>query len=329
MDGHFILRAGSPHDVFFKHDTAEVIGTKAQGQLANTLALRYPRALDVLDIVHIETGYSQRLHIIPTAGLFTAEFGIAGLECPGDKGAETAGLVLQAADFFHMLNALCHGFAKADNHGGRTLHANAMGAFHHVEPVFRHDFLGADPLTHFIHKDFCTAAGQAVQASFLQAFQCIENRKPCLLGKILDFRGRKRMNGNLRVFFLDTAQHIFVIVKSQIRVKATLNHDLCAACGYGFAYFLQDFLIGQQISILGFLAAEKCTESALVFAHICIVDIPVNDESHRIIKQLPPLFISADSQLNRVATLKQANAFLNRQARVLVFPFRFHGCTSR
>ena len=196
-----------------------------------------------------------------------------------------------------------------------------MSALHYMEPVLRHDFLGADPLAHFVHKDFRPAAGQAVKPSLLQTLQSVENGHPCLLGKILDFRSRKGMNRNLRIFFLDAAQHRLIVFQSQIGIKAALYHNLRAACSYRFAHLLQDFLIGQQICVLGLLAAEKGTEFALIFTYIRVVYIPIHNKGHGIIKELPPHFIGADAQFNGVAACQQ------------FYPLRFtkphQFCTSR
>ena len=151
---------------------------------------------------------------------------MARLERPGDERTESAGLILQTSYFFHMLDALSHCLTKADDHRGRAFHPDGMRACHDMEPVTRHDLLGADTTADFIDEDFRAAARQAVKSGFLQVLECIENRKTCLTGKMLDFRSRKGMDRDTWEFLLDAAQHPFVIFKAKIRIQASLDHDL-------------------------------------------------------------------------------------------------------
>ncbi len=58
-DGHAEGRAGLADDVFLNHDAAEVVRAEFQRDLADFLALRHPRALDVGEI--IEVNPAQRL----------------------------------------------------------------------------------------------------------------------------------------------------------------------------------------------------------------------------------------------------------------------------
>ena len=163
----------------------------------------------MVDVIHVNAAHGQGFHIVPGADFFAADIGVAGLECPGDKGAETAGLILQAADFFHVFNTLFHGFTEADNHGGRAFHADGVGGLHDGQPVVSHDFLGADDLAHAVGEDFGTAAGQAVKAGRLQAFEGFEDGQSCLPGKVLDFRGREGMDSDIKVRFY-FPQHFLV-----------------------------------------------------------------------------------------------------------------------
>ena len=181
------------------------------------------------DVVHVEARERQRPHVVPARRLLTAELRVARLKRPGDEGAEAARLVLQAPHLLHVLDALRHRLAEADDHRRRALHADGMRAFHDMQPVVRHDLLGADLAAHLVNEDLRAAARQAVEARRLQPLERLEDGEPRLAREVLDLCRRERMDGDRRIRLLDQAQHLLVIREAELRVEPALDHDLRAA----------------------------------------------------------------------------------------------------
>src|SRR5207237_4470036 len=59
-NAHAEGRPGLADDIFFNHDTAQVVGPVFERNLTNLLPLSNPRTLDVLDVIQIDA--AQGLH---------------------------------------------------------------------------------------------------------------------------------------------------------------------------------------------------------------------------------------------------------------------------
>ena len=156
-----------------------------------------------------------------------------------------------------------------------------------MQPVFRHDFFRADFLAHAVGENLSAASRQAVQPCRLQAFQGVQDGDAFLSCEMLDFRCREGMDGNVEAA-LDAPEHFLIKGKPQIRVQPSLDHDLSAACLYGFLHFSEYGIVVQKIGILVLLPAEKGAEAAFVLADIGVVDIAVHDEGHGVSETFPP-----------------------------------------
>src|SRR5690606_37921463 len=89
-DGHAVGRSGGADDVLLEHDAAEVVRAVREGDLADLLSLRHPRALDARDVVQVDAG--ERLHakVFMGPGRRRLQDRVVWLEGPADEGGEGA-----------------------------------------------------------------------------------------------------------------------------------------------------------------------------------------------------------------------------------------------
>ena len=135
-------------------------------------ALRDPAGLHVLDVVEIEARDGEHLEVFDRGGLVpaaAAEGGVLGLEAPGDEGRESAGLFLQAAHDFEVVDALLEGLADAEHHGRGGAHAELVRGAMDADPVFGAALEAGDALAHVVVEDLGAAAGDGVEAGVAQA----------------------------------------------------------------------------------------------------------------------------------------------------------------
>ena len=314
LNRHLVARASRLDDVFFEHDAAEVVRTEAQRQLPDALALRDPRALDVRDVVEVEARQSQRRQVVPRACLLAAKLRVAGLKRPCDEGAEAARLVLQAAHLLHVLDAVGHRLAEADDHRRRALHADRVRRLHDAQPIVRHDLLRRNPLADAVDEDLRAAARQAVESRRLQALQCLLDGKPRLLCEVEDLRRRERVDRQHGKLALQAAQHFLVIGKTQLRMQAALNHQLRAARLDRLTRLFENFLVGEQVGVRRVQAAVEGAEAALVAADVRIVDVAVDDERRAVAVARAPHGIGLAAERDRILCEEKSLALLFRQA---------------
>ena len=151
---------------------------------------------------------ARHLEIFDAGGFFpaaAAEGGVVGLEAPGDEGRESAGLFLEAADDFEMVDALLEGFAHAEHHGGGGAHAELVGGAMDADPIFSAAFEAGDAEADVVVEDFGAAAGDGVEAGVAQADDGVAQGEAGILGDGQDFRSREAVQPDLREALLDAA----------------------------------------------------------------------------------------------------------------------------
>src|SRR5262249_40391868 len=106
IEREMINRSGRRDDVLFDHEASHVIRAEEQGDLADLGTLRYPRRLNVGNVVQIQARDCLILQVLKRAGgRDIGHVRVFGLECPGDECGKSAGLVLELADSLEMLHA--------------------------------------------------------------------------------------------------------------------------------------------------------------------------------------------------------------------------------
>ena len=156
------------------------------------------------------------------------------------------------------------------------------------------------------------AARQAVKPRRLQPQQRLAHREPRLPREMLDLRRRERMNHDRRELPLDRAQHLLVVRQPEIRVQAALDHHLRAACLDRLAHLREDLLRRQEIRILRPLPPEKRAEPALIHTDIRIIDIPVDEERHRIAEPLTTHRVRRPSERQEIALPQEPRPLCRR-----------------
>lgn len=79
---------------------------------------------------------------------------------------------------------------------------------------------------------------------------------------------------------LDRSKEVYVIIKTQVRMKPALHEYLCAAAINGFFYFIKKLSFPKYVRVRCVLVPVKRAEPAFVNADVGIVDIPVNDKAY-------------------------------------------------
>ena len=187
-----IAGAGGSDYVFFEHHRAYVVSAEVKAYLQDFQALRHPTGLHVFDVVEIEAGDGQHFQVLDRGRFFpavTAEGCVFGLETSGDEGGEPAGLFLQTADNFKMIDALVVGFTNAEHHGGGGAHAELMRGAMDADPVFSVAFNTSNAMADVVVENFRTSAGDGIEAGIAQTDDGVAQAEVAVFGDGQDFGG--------------------------------------------------------------------------------------------------------------------------------------------
>ena len=133
-------RARLRDDIFLNHDAAEVVRAKFQRDLADFLALRHPRTLNVGEIVQINPAQRLRPQIFVRANRRRLQVGVLRLERPADERGETFRFVLLRAQPLQMLDAVFNRLDVAEHHRRARIQTEPVRHVHHFQPVAAHGF---------------------------------------------------------------------------------------------------------------------------------------------------------------------------------------------
>ncbi len=123
--------AGRGHHVLLQHDRTQIVRTHVQSELADLLAGRQPRALQMRDVVEEEPGQRHQPQVLDGRCLGpAAQVVVLRLVGPRDERPETAGAVLDVTDHPQVLDALGVGLAGAHHERRGRLHAKAVSGLH-------------------------------------------------------------------------------------------------------------------------------------------------------------------------------------------------------
>ena len=106
-------------------------------------------------------------------------------------------------------------------------------------------------------------------------------------------------------------------------MKPALNHDLRTSRRAGLLNFAQNFFVTQKIRAALIFPTEERAEFAFVLADICIVYIPVDDESHHVAESFPAYGISRLAEFKQVAALEKFQSLVARQSQIVSPRFNF------
>ena len=97
------------------------------------------------------------------------------------------------------------------------------------------------------------------------------------LADVQDLVGRKGVQVDRRIFLLQPAEKIFVILDAALRVESALQQDLDAAGRHGLVDLGGQFLFAKRIAARPAGAAIEGAEAAVDVADVRVVDVPFDD----------------------------------------------------
>ena len=235
---------------------------------------------------------------------------VRGLERPADEGREPAGAVLQVAQVDQVLDPLLERLHVAEHHGGRGLHAQAVGRLHDREPVRRGPLGDPDDLPHAVGQDLGAAPGDGVQARGHQPAQGLVGRQRRDLLDVLDLGGREAVDPD-RVAALDPAEQLLVVLDPQVRVQPALEQDLVPAQGQRLLDLGRELLLGQQVPLARRQVAVERAEGALGDADVRVVDVAVDDVGDDALRMEPLAHgVGEQAQLQQVGLAEERDPLL-------------------
>lgn len=246
-------------------------------------ALRDPTCLHVLDVVEIKAGDGEDLEVLDGGGFVpaaAAEGGVFGLEAPGDEGGESAGFFLQTADDFEVVDALVHGFADAEHHGGGGAHSELMGGAMHGDPVVGAALEAGDALADVVVEDLGAAAGDGVKSGIAKTRDGGAEVQVGVLRDGQDFGGAEAVQPDFREALLDAGEEAFEPIDLEVGVDAALHEDAGTAHFEGFGNFFVDLFEVEDVSLAGlgsFEWAVEGAEGAVLGAEVGVVDVAIDD----------------------------------------------------
>ena len=149
-----------------------------------------------------------------------------------------------------MFDALVECLDMAEHHGGRANSTELVPNSHDIEPIVGHDFATRNFAANTIDQDFSAAARQAPQASLLESFEHLPQRKMVELGEVIYLGRAEAMNVDLWKACLDVRQQLFIPLELKFGMQAALHQDLIAPQGDGLFDFFEQFSAGQHVAFV-------------------------------------------------------------------------------
>src|SRR5262245_52573589 len=97
---------------------------------------------------------------------------------------------------------------------------------------------------------------------------------------MVKLRWTESMNIDVRIFFSDVMQKIDVPFERQFRMIPALHQDLHAAGGSEFIQLLVELFEAENVMILIVLCPIKRAELAVNVAHVCVINVAIDDVGH-------------------------------------------------
>ena len=185
-----------------------------------------------------------------------------------------------------MLDPLGVRLAGAHHEAGRGLHPQAVGDLHDLEPPLAGLLQRRDRGARAGDEDLGTGAGEGVETRGLDARDRLVDLDARHLRHVRDLGRPERVDRQVGVLRLDRCEHRLVVLDAEVGVVAALQHHLGGAEVDGLAAAAQD-LVGVAHPARRVLGALRRTrELARRDAHVCVVDVPV-DQVRRDVRGVP------------------------------------------
>jgi hypothetical protein len=273
-----VANAGGIHNIFFDQNTADVVRTELQTDLADFYSGSEPAGLNVIDVVEIEAADGERFQIIDSGSFlnFFSEWRVVGRENPRNESGEAAGVFLNAANALEVIDAVAQLFAAAEHHGGSSTQAELVRGAMHIFPIIAGAFEARDLGADFIIKNFCAAAGDRLQAGVHQSANGVFDAQFADFSDAKNFRRGKTVQMNSGIALLDGAEKIFVVIDLQIGMQAALKQNAVAAELEHLLDLLENFLEAEDVAVFCANGAVESAERAILGAEICVINVAVD-----------------------------------------------------
>jgi len=178
-----------------------------------------------------------------------------------------------------------------------------VGDLHYLEPPIRAGFLAGNLIAHTLHEDLAAAARNRVEPRRHQLPDDLLDRHAEPAGEEIDLRRREAVDVD-RMVALDVAQQVEIPLERDVGVVSSLHQDLDAADRLELVDLAADFLERQQVPLGMFGAPIERAELAVGDAHVCVVDVSVDDVRDDVLgMQLPSDIIREPAQLEQRGAL--------------------------
>ncbi len=180
-----------------------------------------------------------------------------------------------------MIDALFFGLHVAVEHGGVGAQADFVRRARDVEPLLAADFVVADNFSHARIENFRAAAGQRIDARFLERQQRVANRKLRDAREIshLDHRERLQVHGGAALF--QAAHQVQKIFKRQIGMQAADHVEFRGAFAHALFGALVNFFERERVGARRVGIAAKGAQLAMRDADVGGIDVAIHVEESR------------------------------------------------
>src|SRR6185369_4497991 len=189
-----------------------------------------------------------------------------------------------------------------------------MHRAHHVEPLISRT-LRRNSLAHFVIENFRAAAGKTVESGFFEPRHdrfVIEFRDQM---DVVDLGRREAVQLEVRIFFTERTQQVFVPLNAEVRVESALHEDAGAAERDRLVDLLADLFEAADVSVRGARTAIERAESADNVTDIRVVDVAIDDVRDDVIEMMARAYlIRSRTHTRYVVRFEQGCAFLNAHA---------------
>ena len=244
---------------------------------------------------------------------------LPGWKLQGDECGEAAGLFLQAPDDFEVVDAVLHGFAYAEHHGGGGAHAERVRGAMHADPIFGAAFEPGDAVTNLVVEDLGASAGDGIEAGVAQAQDGIAQAKLAVFRDGEDLTGAEAMQPDVGEALLDAGEEAFEPVDLEVGVDAALHEDAGASHLFGLADLIVDLVELEDVALGGELAFERPVEGAegaVLGAEVGVIDVAIDDVADHA--------LGMKASANRVSLHPDTDEIVTREAIQRLFPADSH-----
>ena len=215
-----------------------------------------------------------------------AEQRVEGDERERHELGEAAGALLQRAHDAHVLGQLPRLLDVAEHHGHRRRDALGVARLDHLDPAGDRQLVGRDPLAHAVVEHLGRGARRRVEPGVAQPAKTSRADRPETSAHVGDLHRRVGVEVQRRRRLLDQPQPALVVGQRPVGMDPRLHADLGGAVVDGLVHARDELLAVVLVGVGRALALAEAAERAADDADVRDVDVAVDDERHRVPRQL-------------------------------------------